>query len=343
MWQLHHVSLDVKTKFRVVFEGKKEGSGPTQGGLSLDDINISETTCPEFIWRVKNFTQVMENTPNNQSIFSPPFKSKEGYTFQMQLYPNGTDRYPGQLAAFAHLVAREGDTGQEWPCPWKQMTMMLMDQHPHIQKRMSNQRSVTTNPNMTATSGIAFPDKNENILRHGWIFLTVFCPLFTDSDQFFWDDPRKVGMEVKDTDGSTYFRGPGAGTTTYLTHLRAKSRDFIKGGDAIFLLTMEGNQIILKSIHAMYIYIYIFFFHIRSSSSVILKWYQSSRHPFVHVLVSCPSSDVSHLAVSQPLPSTTPDIPDGCQHECLNNGVCVLDEGKPTCRCVHITSVHGHK
>lgn len=156
MWQLHHVSLDAKKKFRVVFEGTKEGSGPAAGGLSLDDINLSETTCPEFIWRVKNFSQVMENTPNNQSIFSPPFKSKEGYTFQMQLYPNGTDRYPGQLAAFTHLVAREGDAGQEWPCPWKQMTMMLMDQHPHIQKRMSNQRSVTTDPNMTAPGGGRF-------------------------------------------------------------------------------------------------------------------------------------------------------------------------------------------
>lgn len=154
MWQLHHVSLDVKAKFRVVFEGTKEGSGPTEGGLSLDDINLSETTCPEFIWRVRNFTQVMENTPNNQSIFSPPFKSKEGYTFQMELYPSGTDKNPDQLGAFAHLVAREGDAGQDWPCPWKQMTMMLMDQHPHIQKRMSNQRSVTTDPNMTAAGGI---------------------------------------------------------------------------------------------------------------------------------------------------------------------------------------------
>lgn len=178
MWQLHHVSLDVKTKFRVVFEGTKEGSGPTEGGLSLDDINLSETTCPEFIWRVRNFTQVMENTPNNQSIFSPPFKSKEGYTFQMELYPSGTDKYPDQLGAFAHLVAREGDAGQDWPCPWKQMTMMLMDQHPHIQKRMSNQRSVTTDPNMTAAGGIwAFCGKNENIFRHGGVFLTAHRPI----------------------------------------------------------------------------------------------------------------------------------------------------------------------
>lgn len=84
-------------------------------------------------------------------------------------------------------------------------------------------------------------------------FSPRIVPSFTDSGQFFWDDPRKVGVEVKDADGSTYFRGPGAGTAVYLTHPRAKSRDFIKGGDAIFLLTMEGNQIILKSIHAQYI------------------------------------------------------------------------------------------
>ncbi|XP_039999620.1 meprin A subunit beta [Xiphias gladius] len=261
LWQLHHVSLDVKTKFRVVFQGTKQGSGTSTGGLSLDDINLSETTCPEFIWRVKNFSHVMENTPTNTSIFSPTFTSKEGYTFQMKLYPSGKAGYPGELSAYAHLVAREKDTLQEWPCPWKQITMMLMDQHPHIQKRMSNQRSVTTDPNMKAT----------------------------DSDKFFWDDPRKVGFEVIDADGSKYFRGPGAGTAVYLTHLRAKSRDFIKGGDAIFLLTME---------------------------------------------------DVSHLIPTKPLPSTTvkpvtSSPSDVCFNvQCLNAGVCVVDDGKAACRCV---------
>ncbi|KAK2822465.1 hypothetical protein Q5P01_022530 [Channa striata] len=266
VWQLQHVSLDVQKKFRVVFEGTKGSSGPSVGGLSLDDINLSETTCPEFIWRVKNFSSVMEDTPTNTAIFSPPFTSKEGYTFQMELYPSGKEGYPGELSAFAHLVAREGDSGQKWPCPWKQITMMLMDQHPHIQKRMSNQRSVTTDPNMKAT----------------------------DSDALFWDDPRKVGVEVTDTDGSKYFRGPGAGTPVYLTHLRAKSRDFIKGGDALFLLTME---------------------------------------------------DVSHLTMSQPVPSTvqpgnstvqpfTSTPSNACLNvQCLNNGVCVVDEGKAACRC----------
>ncbi|CAK6966809.1 meprin A subunit beta, partial [Scomber scombrus] len=266
LWQLHHVSLDVKTKFRVVFQGTKEGSGPSEGGLSLDDINLSETTCPEFIWRVKNFSHVMDTTPPDTAIYSPPFTSKENYSFQMKLYPNGKAGYPGELSAYANLVARQGDTGQKWPCPWKQITMMLMDQHPHIQKRMSNQRSVTTDPNMKTS----------------------------DSTEFFWDDPRKVGVEVTDTDGSKYFQGPGSGTPVYLTHLRAKSRDFIKGGDAIFLLTME---------------------------------------------------DVSHLTVSQPLPPptqqpTTTQQPDNTTTtpcttiQCLNGGVCLVDEEKASCRCV---------
>lgn len=159
LWQLHHVSLDVKTKFRVVFQGTKEGSGPSAGGFSLDDINLSETTCPEFIWRVQNFTDLMENTVTGTPIFSPPLTSKEGYSFQMSLYPNGTTAYPGQLSAYAHLVAREGDSGQKWPCPWKQITMMLMDQNPHIQKRMSNQRSVTTDPTMKAEGAAHFTGK----------------------------------------------------------------------------------------------------------------------------------------------------------------------------------------
>ncbi|XP_056149215.1 meprin A subunit beta [Lampris incognitus] len=219
LWQLHHVSLNVNKKFRVVFEGTKGGSGPLAGGLSLDDINLSETTCPEHVWRVKNFSHVMENTPPDTPIYSPPFTSKEGYTFQMGLYPNGTDGYSGQLSAFAHLVARAGDTGQKWPCTWKQITMMLMDQNPHVQKRMSNQRSITTDPSKKISG----------------------------SDKFYWDDPRKVGKEVTGADGSKYFRGPGSGTSVYLTHQRAKSRDFIKGGDALFLLSMEDVSHLLMT------------------------------------------------------------------------------------------------
>lgn len=110
----------------------------------------------------------MENTPINTPIFSPLLTSKEGYTFQMMLYPSGREGYQGQLSAYAHLVASEGDTGQIWPCPWKQITMMLMDQHPNIQKRMSNQRSITTDPNMKVAGTVIltfFKKSHRNCLQ----------------------------------------------------------------------------------------------------------------------------------------------------------------------------------
>ncbi|XP_072296588.1 meprin A subunit beta [Eucyclogobius newberryi] len=271
LWQLHHVSLDVKTKFRVVFQGTKEGPGTAPGGMSLDDINLSETTCPEFVWRVKNFSHVMDTTPHDVAISSPPFKSKEGYSFQMKLYPSGTGGNTGQLSAYANLVARAGDAGQTWPCPWKQITMMLMDQNPHIQKRMSNQRSITTDPSKTTTTG-----------------------------EFYWDDPRIVGSEVTDSDGTKYFRGPGLGTSVYLTHLRAKSRDFIKGGDAIFLLTMEDVSNLTVS------------------------------QPIPTTTQRPSTTTTTHPNAT----STTPTTPDLCGNlQCLNQGVCVMERAAAVCRC----------
>lgn len=59
--------------------------------------------------------------------------------------------------------------------------------------------------------------------------------------------------------------------------------------------------------------------------------------------------DVSHLNPTVPQPTTTPTspatahpntsdpvtVPDACTGvECLNDGVCVVDDGKATCRCV---------
>lgn len=59
--------------------------------------------------------------------------------------------------------------------------------------------------------------------------------------EYFWDDPRKVGSLIKNQDGTTYYRGPGYGTSSFIAHNRLKSRDFIKGDDAIFLFNLEGN------------------------------------------------------------------------------------------------------
>lgn len=63
--------------------------------------------------------------------------------------------------------------------------------------------------------------------------------------------------------------------------------------------------------------------------------------PINRFLICRPPSDVSHLTVTQPLPSptgppgTTTTTTDVCHNvQCLNDGICVVDEGKAACRCV---------
>ncbi len=87
--------------------------------------------------------------PLDVAIYSPRFTSKEGYSFQMGLYPSGSAGYTGELGAYAHLTSGAAEDGLVWPARWKQMTMMLMDQNADIRRRMNNQRSVTTDPTMT--------------------------------------------------------------------------------------------------------------------------------------------------------------------------------------------------
>lgn len=66
--------------------------------------------------------------------------------------------------------------------------------------------------------------------------------LFLAGTELYWDDPKKVGSKVTASDGSYYYRGPGSGTSTFLSHSRLNSRSFIKGDDAYFLLSLEGAE-----------------------------------------------------------------------------------------------------
>ncbi|KFQ42025.1 Meprin A subunit beta, partial [Nestor notabilis] len=212
-WQLHHVSLNVTSKFRVVFQGMK-GSGLSNGGLSIDDINLSETQCPHHVWHIRNFTHLLNTSPAGTSgrIYSPPFYSSEGYAFQVSLYVNGTIDNPFNLAIYFHLISGANDDQLQWPCAWQQGTMILLDQHPDIRQRMSNQRSVTTDP----------------------------LELSETSSTYFWDRPDKVGSIASFPNGTTFMRGPGSGTSVFLTHQRLRSRNFIKEDGIYILLTMEA-------------------------------------------------------------------------------------------------------
>ncbi|XP_056270089.1 meprin A subunit beta [Pseudoliparis swirei] len=217
-WELHNIHLNVTRKARVVFEGVR-GKDPSTGGFSLDDINLSSTKCPQHIWHIRNIAGLLATTPAGEKLYSPRFLSPAGYSFQVGVYINGKSDRPGYLATYFYLTSGPNDHRLKWPCPWQQATMALMDQQSDVRRQMNMHRMVTTDPGKMSSDGT----------------------------EFYWDDPRKVGSRVDASDGSHYYRGPGTGTSSFLTHSRLKSRNFIKGDDAFFLFSLEDISHLLES------------------------------------------------------------------------------------------------
>uniref|UniRef100_A0A8C5ATA2 Metalloendopeptidase n=1 Tax=Gadus morhua TaxID=8049 RepID=A0A8C5ATA2_GADMO len=214
-WELHHVTLNITKKSRVVFEGVKRNASATLGGLSLDDVNIWSGQCPQHVWKIRNITSLLATTPAGTRMYSPSFLSPTGYSFQVGLYLNGRSTRPDTMALFLFLTSGPNDDSLKWPCPWHQATMSMMDQQSDVRTRMNMQRMVTTDPNKM------------------------------DGLEFVWDRPSKVGSLVNGPDGS-YYRGPGRGTSSFLTHSRLHSRKYIKGDDAYFLLSLQDiSQLLL--------------------------------------------------------------------------------------------------
>ncbi|XP_020486391.2 meprin A subunit beta [Labrus bergylta] len=217
-WELHNINLNVIHKSRVVFEGVR-GNGASKGGFSIDDINLSSTKCPQHIWHIRNITRLMATTAVGSKLYSPRFLSPAGYSFQVGVYLNGRSDRPGYMGAYFHLTSGPNDHKLKWPCPWQMATMALMDQQSDVRQHMNMHRMVTTDPDKMSSDGY----------------------------EYYWDDPRKVGSKVTSSDGSSYYRGPGYGTSTFITHSRLKSRNYIKGDDAYFLFSLEDISDLLET------------------------------------------------------------------------------------------------
>ncbi|XP_036599762.1 meprin A subunit beta-like [Trichosurus vulpecula] len=203
-WQLHYVSLTVSAKFRVVFEATR-GIGTSAGGLSIDDLNLSETHCPHHLWKISNFTQFISS---RGTIYSPPFYSPVGYAYQLYLDVTNQE----YIGIYFSLISGANDENLNWPCVWQQATLTLLDQNPDIRNSMSNERSLTTSALKTFGEG---------------------------RETYYWDKPSKVGVNATFPNGTSYSRGPGYGSSTYITHKWIQSRDFIKGDTVYILVTME--------------------------------------------------------------------------------------------------------
>ncbi|XP_036393814.1 meprin A subunit beta-like [Megalops cyprinoides] len=195
-WQLQHVPLNATKTFQVEFEGIK-GAGNSTGGFSIDDINLSETECPDRILQIRNAEQLIADRMY-RLINSPRYYSRDGYGFQV-LAVVGLD----VIAVYTRLVSGNNDDQLQWPCAWRQITVGVLDQDPHIQQRMSYQVSITTDPT-----------------------------------QQTWDDPRKVGNLITDSSGATFYANQ-AFRLFVMGQQNLMRRAFIKGGDIFLLITIQ--------------------------------------------------------------------------------------------------------
>ncbi|KAL0967500.1 hypothetical protein UPYG_G00253040 [Umbra pygmaea] len=173
-WQIAHVNLHMKEKFRYSFQGAAGSAHTTAGAVSIDDITLTETICPSGVWRIQNFTGLLATTPTEGKVTSERFHSPEGYAYGISVYPNGRNaENPEYVGVTFHLCSGENDGVLEWPVINRQATIIAMDQDPDAKLRMSATRSFTTNtdnphwvkPN--STSG-AEGDANCAGLEYGW-------------------------------------------------------------------------------------------------------------------------------------------------------------------------------
>ncbi|XP_059363764.1 meprin A subunit beta-like [Carassius carassius] len=201
-WKLHHVPLNANKNFQVVFEACK-GAGKSSGGFSLDDINISETECPHT-WQLRDFEKVLKNSVSGTRMYSPFYYSSEGYRFQALLKV-----YQNYLSIYVGLVSGAYDEQLQWPCYWRQITFQVLDQNPHVQKRMSSEKSFTTDPALVSSNG-----RND------------------------WDNPRNIGTRVV-IGNETVYVAIFWGYQYAIMNEDLTKREFIKGGDIILLFTMQ--------------------------------------------------------------------------------------------------------
>ncbi|KAF3692145.1 Meprin A subunit beta [Channa argus] len=204
-WQLQHVSLNATTPFQVEFEVRK-GAGSSSGGFSIDDINLSEIECPHITLQIDDFENLSKSISSAIFKYSPRQYSSDGYAYRVALL-----MYQTSFGLYVQLLSGKYDDKLAWPCPQRQVTMQMLDQTPNIQQDMSKQWSFTTDPNLVNSNGI-----------------------------YYWDNPRKIGTQYVENN-ETIFAGFLLGTAPFATLQDMKSRDYLKGGSAVFVFSFQGR------------------------------------------------------------------------------------------------------
>lgn len=138
--------MEVGVKFRYSFQAVRGDPSASAGGIFIDDVSLTETRCPNAVWRIQNFSKIMESATNETVLYSPRFYSPEGYGYGLHVVPLSTyTDYTGNYTGlYFHLASGENDAVLQWPAINRQATLVVMDQDPDIKLRMSTARSLTT-------------------------------------------------------------------------------------------------------------------------------------------------------------------------------------------------------
>nr|XP_020445783.1 meprin A subunit beta-like [Monopterus albus] len=195
-WQFYKVPLNVSKPFQIVFE-VRNGNEVSSGGFSIDDINLSESECPHNVWQIPDFKTLLTTSDNNSYLFSPRMYSTEGYAYQVIIVLRKTF-----FGVYFHLVSGDNDSTLEWPCPWRQVTLIMLDKHPQVQQQMSKQITLTTDPSSA-----------------------------------IFDNPHKVGT-LFTMNGETYYANPDNGLNFFFSLEEISSQDFLRGDTAVFLISL---------------------------------------------------------------------------------------------------------
>ncbi|XP_072317420.1 meprin A subunit beta-like [Eucyclogobius newberryi] len=137
-WQYHHVSISATKSFQVEFEVRK-GAGNSTGGISIDDINLSELKCPDVTIQVNDFERVLESSDYDTMIYSKTQYTEDGYAFRV-----ATILRQSFFGLLIQMMEGKNDGSLQWPLLNRQVTFQMMDQNPNIQLQMSKQRSLTS-------------------------------------------------------------------------------------------------------------------------------------------------------------------------------------------------------
>ncbi|XP_078789726.1 meprin A subunit beta-like [Oryzias latipes] len=190
--------------FQVVFEAQK-GAGRSTGGFSVDDINLYETECPHLSLQIDDFQRVLNTSASGSRIYSSSQYSSEGYAYRFAVKLSETF-----FGLSVQLLSGDYDDQLEWPSLRKQITFEMLDQNPTIQQQMAKRWSFTTNE------------------------YQVY------SGKSLWDNPRVAGNQVfVDQNNQPVYGGLLYGLGNFATLEEMKTREFLKGGSAIFTLNFQ--------------------------------------------------------------------------------------------------------